>query len=120
MEWELYAFVCCVRHLSPYFLEKQFIVRTDHKNLVYLAHSTAPKLARWLIIPSEFKYLIENISGTLNVVADGLTRVRWIEKRRPYDSKHHILQRFHRRAKLDGEDLLDDEDEGYVEDEDED
>ena len=79
MELELYAFVYCVKHLSPYLLRKQFIVRADRKNLVYLANSTVPKLVRWRIILSEFKYLIKHIPRTSNVVADGLTRVRWIE-----------------------------------------
>ena len=77
---ELYAFFYCVRHLSPHLLGKQFIVRTDHNNMVYLAYSTVPKLVRWRITQSEFKYLIEHIPGTSNVVADGLTRVRWVEE----------------------------------------
>ena len=46
MELELYAFVYCVKQLSPYLMRKQFIVRTDHKNLIYLANSTVPKLVR--------------------------------------------------------------------------
>ena len=86
-ELELDAFVYCVKHLSPYLLGKEFIVRTDHKNLIHLANSTVPKLVRWRIIPSEFKYLIEHIPGASNVVADRLTRVRWIEGRRHPESK---------------------------------
>ena len=39
MELELYVFVYCVKHLSPYYWGK-IIVRTNHKNLVY---------KRWLI-----------------------------------------------------------------------
>jgi len=35
MELELHTFVFCMKHLSPYLLGKQFIVQTDHKNLVY-------------------------------------------------------------------------------------
>jgi len=78
MELELYTFVYCVK-LSPYLLGKQLIVRTDHKNLVYLANSVVPKLVIWIVIQSEFKYLIEHIPGTSNVVTDGLTKVCWIE-----------------------------------------
>ena len=44
MELELFAFVFCVKNLSPYLLGKLFTVRTDHKNLVYLSNSTVPKL----------------------------------------------------------------------------
>ena len=69
----------------------------------------------WRIIISEFKYLIEHIPGTSNVVADGLTRVRWIEGRRNPDSKRHMLYNdsIERMFRLGGENLLDAEDEGY-------
>ena len=39
MELELYAFVYCVKLLSPYLMGEEFIDRTDHKNLIYLAIS---------------------------------------------------------------------------------
>jgi Integrase zinc binding domain len=54
---------------------RQFTVRTDHKNLLYLANSTVPKLVRWRIILSEYNFIVEHIPGKDNVVADGLTRV---------------------------------------------
>ena len=91
MELELYAFVYCVKQLSPYLMGKQFIVRTDHKNLIYLGNSTVPKLVRWRIILSEFKYLIEHIPGISNVVADGLTRVHWIAGRHHPESKRDMF-----------------------------
>ena len=40
MKLELYAFVYCVKILAPYLLGKLFTVRTDHRNLVYLASSS--------------------------------------------------------------------------------
>jgi hypothetical protein len=46
LELELFAFVFYMKNLSPYLLGKLFTVRTDHKNLVYLANSTVPKLVR--------------------------------------------------------------------------
>jgi hypothetical protein len=121
MELELYAFVYCVKQLSPYLMGKQFIVRTDHKNLIYLANSTVPKLVRWRIILSEFKYLIEHIPGVSNVVADGLTRVRFIQGKRHPDSKWYMYKddSIERIFRLGGEDLLDGDKEGYVEEEDE-
>ena len=68
---ELFAFVFCVKNLSPYLLGKLF---TDHKNLVYL-NSTFPKLARWMVLLSEFRFQIEHIPRAQNVVADELTRI---------------------------------------------
>ena len=35
-ELELYAFVYCVKQLTPYLIGKLFTVKMDHKNLVYL------------------------------------------------------------------------------------
>ena len=89
IELELYTFMYCVKHLSPYLTVKEFIVRRDHKNL---ANSMALKLVRWRLILLEFKYLIEYIPGTSNVMVDGLTRVRWIAGRRHPESKRHMFK----------------------------
>ena len=104
----------CHAQWAPYLLGKQFIVRTDHKYLVYLTNSIVPKLVRWQIILSGFKYLIKHIPETSNVVADGLTRVRWIEGICHSDSKRHMCHNssIERIYRLGGEDLLDGEDEG--------
>ena len=71
MELELYAFVYCVKKLTPYLMGKLFTVKTDHKNL---ANSSIPKLVRWRFLLSEFRCLIQHIPGVQHVVADGLTR----------------------------------------------
>ena len=52
------------------------------QKLGIFANSMAPKLVKWRIILSEFKYLIEHIPGTSNVVVDGLTRVDPLELNR--------------------------------------
>ena len=54
-------------------------------------------------------------------MADGPTAVRWIAGRRHQESKRHMFYNdsIERIFRLGGEDLLDAEDEGYVEDEDE-
>jgi len=58
MELELYAFVYCVKPLTPYLIGKLFTMKTDHKNLVYLANSSITKLVRWRVLLSEFRFLI--------------------------------------------------------------
>ena len=75
MELELYALVYCVKQLSPYLLGREFQIKTDHKNLIYLSNSTIPKLVRWRVILSEFQFRIAHIPGTQNSVADALTRL---------------------------------------------
>jgi len=42
---------------------------------MHLVNSTIPKLVRWRVLLSEFRFQIEHIPGSQNVVADGLTRV---------------------------------------------
>jgi RNase H-like domain found in reverse transcriptase len=75
MELELYALVYCIKQLSHYLLGRLFTVRTDHRNLLYLANSTVSKLVRWRVLLSEYNFTVEHIPGKANVVADGLTRV---------------------------------------------
>ena len=70
MEPELYTFVYCVKILAPYLLGKLSIVRTDHRNLVYLASSSAQKLVCWRVILSEYRFIIEHIPRAQNVVTD--------------------------------------------------
>ena len=61
MELELYAFVYCVKQLTPCLMGKLFTVKTDHKNLVYLSNSSIPKLVRWRVLLSEFRFLVQHI-----------------------------------------------------------
>ena len=76
MKLELYsAFVNCVQQLGPYLLGKLFTVQTDHKNLVHLSNSSIPKLVRWRVILSQYRFVIEHIHADQNIVVNGLTRV---------------------------------------------
>ena len=54
-----------------------FVVRTDHMALIYLTKMALcnARLARTLIDISDYNFTIEHISGRLNVVADGLSRL---------------------------------------------
>jgi cleavage and polyadenylation specificity factor subunit 1 len=121
MELELYAFVFCVKQLAPYLLGRRFIVRTDHRNLLYLSNSTVPKLVRWRVLLSEYQYTVEHISGKENVVADGLTRVHRSQLQYIKPNKRHLYHddTIPRVFRLVGEDMEGSE-EGYVEDSDED
>jgi hypothetical protein len=120
MELELYALVFCVKQLAPYLMGRVFTVRTDHRNLLYLSNSTVPKLVRWRVILSEYRFTIEHIAGKNNVVADGLTRVYRLDYANlPKKSKHlHEDDTIPRVFRLVGEDAPA-EHEGYVEDSDE-
>ena len=91
MALELYSFVYCVKQLTAYLMGKLFTVKTDHKNLVYLANSLIPKLVRWRILLSEFRFLIQHIPGSQNIVADGHTRVMSLSNMKIARSKRHMF-----------------------------
>jgi hypothetical protein len=121
MELELYAFVFCVKQLAPYLLGRRFIVRTDHRNLLFLSNSTVPKLVRWRVILSEYQFTVEHIAGRENVVADGITRVhrsqfQYIPKKQRHLYVDDTLERVFRFV---GEDM-ESEYPGYIESSDED
>ena len=103
MELELYAFFYCVKQLTPYHMGKLLTVKTEHKNLIYLANSSIPKLVRCRVLPSEFLFLIHHIPGVQNVVADGLTRVMSLSSVEIPASKRQLFIEDRRIFRLGGE-----------------
>ena len=75
IEQEGYSIVYCVLRLEEFLLGRHFLVRTDHKNLIYILGSNIPKIIRWRLRLSEFDFAIEHIAGRDNQVADGLSRI---------------------------------------------
>lgn len=78
IEKELAAIHWAVMHFSPYLLGKKFIVRTDHRPLVYLFGMKKPssKLIRMRVDLEDFDFEIEFVPGKSNVVADALSRIK--------------------------------------------
>ena len=75
-ERELIGLVQAVRHWRPYLWGRQFIVRIDHYALKFLLDqrlSIVPQ-HQWVSKLFGFDFTIEYRSGTLNVVADALSR----------------------------------------------
>lgn len=62
----------------PYVYGTSFLVRTDHRSLIYLfTHKNlSPKLLRIRLDLEEYDFTIEHVSGKKNVVADALSRIR--------------------------------------------
>jgi hypothetical protein len=55
-------------------LGREFTIRTDHKNLLYLEQALSPKVQRWKARLQEFLFDVEHVSGVHNVVPDALSR----------------------------------------------
>ena len=55
--------------------DTHFTLRTDHKNLTFLNQEHRGKVQRWKIAIQEYDFDIEFLPGTLNVVADGFSRL---------------------------------------------
>jgi len=68
------AIVWALERFKEYTLGHHVIVETDHKNLSYVKKSTMPQLERWRMRLQEFDFEVQYLQGSLNHVADGLSR----------------------------------------------
>ena len=57
---------------------KEFILETDHANLVYLEKSSVAKIIRWRMALQNYNFSVRHISGKRNNVADYLSRLYMI------------------------------------------
>ena len=74
---ELLAVVTFVTHFKHYLLGAQFLLRTDHKALVWLNsfRDTDGILARWIERLAAFDYIIQHRPGKHHTNADALSRI---------------------------------------------
>lgn len=77
IEKELIAIHFALTTLRPYLYGRKFVVKSDHKPLIYLYNlrNPASKLTRLRLDIEEFNFDIEYIKGSDNVVADALSRI---------------------------------------------
>lgn len=78
IEKELLAIHFAVTYLRPYLFGQHFLVRSDHKPLIYLYNLKDPasKLTRIRLELKEYDFTIEHIKGSNNVAADALSRIK--------------------------------------------
>lgn len=74
IEQEAYAIYYAVFTLSYYLRCKEFVIETDHRNLLFMHHSKVPKIIRWYIYLQSYNFLVRHIAGKQNIVADMLSR----------------------------------------------
>ncbi|GKT29852.1 Transposon Ty3-I Gag-Pol polyprotein [Aduncisulcus paluster] len=75
-ELELFAIVYCVDQMQQYLRGREFVVHSDHRNLLYMEESQSKKVQRWKMVLSEYDFKLHHIAGKQNVVVDVLSRVR--------------------------------------------
>ena len=75
IEKEGYACVFGIKSNDYFLQQKEFVLETDHNNLVWINASLVPKIMRWRIYMQSFNFLIRHIKGTLNALADYLSRM---------------------------------------------
>lgn len=77
IEKELLAIVASTKYFRPYLFGRKFVIKTDHRPLVWLDSLKEPnsKLQRWKIKLNEFDYVIEHVKGKHNSAADALSRL---------------------------------------------
>ena len=75
IEHEVFGVYFCMLACSHHLLGHHFIVETDHKNILYLQKSQAPKIVRWMLRVQEFDFEVKFIPGSDNILADTLSRL---------------------------------------------
>lgn len=98
IEQELIAIHWAIKHFKAYLYGYFFIVKSDHKPLVYLFNLKDPssKLTRLRLELAEYNFVIEHIAGKSNVVADALSRIHIkdiIEAQNNIDKSIHVITR---------------------------
>ncbi|CAI5771464.1 Hypothetical predicted protein [Podarcis lilfordi] len=80
IEKECLAIVWALQKLTPYIWGRTFTLCTDHSPLLWLrTMKTNSKLMRWALSLQDFNFTVKNVKGTLNTIADALSRRPAIE-----------------------------------------
>lgn len=75
-EKELLAVIFGIEKFRSYIEGTKFTVETDHASLIYLRNLSNPsgRLTRWAVKLAQYDFVIKHRKGSLNVVADALSR----------------------------------------------
>jgi hypothetical protein len=75
---ELLAVLYCIERARMFLYGRKFTVRSDHLNLLWLyENDVSGRIARWAAKLSAYDFKIEHIKGKDNIVADGISRIRY-------------------------------------------
>ena len=66
-----YSCIC----LQSLLRDRLFIIRTDHRNLLFIKEASNPMIVRWYMALSEFSFKLSFIRGFDNNIADAMSRL---------------------------------------------
>jgi transposase InsO family protein len=72
---EAFGIYDTITKLSVLLQGRDFTLRTDHRNLLYIKENSNPMIIRWYMALSEFSFHLEFISGADNSIADWMSRL---------------------------------------------
>ena len=77
LEKECLAIVWDIMNFQLYFAGKPFILQTDHQPLAYINKTKYQndRVMRWALVLQGYDYIVQDIPGKDNVVADYVSRV---------------------------------------------
>ena len=75
IEKECFAIYYSIKKFHNILRDRKFLLRTDHRNLVYINVRGSQKVERWKMALQEYDFDIEHLDGVTNIVADGFSRL---------------------------------------------
>ena len=87
IEQEGYGVYFGVKSFDYYLKGKEFIIRTDHRNLLWMEMSSINKIVRWRLFLQGFRFKLIHIEGKLNFSADALSRLLFLQDFQQLESK---------------------------------
>jgi hypothetical protein len=72
---EAYAVYFGVKSFAYFLYAKKFIIETDHRNLLWMENSDASMIVRWRVYLQHFNFMLRDIKGKDNIVADWGSRL---------------------------------------------
>jgi hypothetical protein len=75
IEKEAYAIVYILKKFEYLLRDRKFLLKTVHKNLIYIDKELNAKVKRWKIMIQEYEFDIGYIEGPKNFVADAMSRL---------------------------------------------